>query len=772
MKIKFSIIFLSIIAFFGFISPSVALADTFFVTGNVSNSNYMSLENVTVSAIDSETDVVIDTTTTDVDGNYALTVTDGIYDLIAEYPIPGEYQPVIYSEQQILDNAFYDFLLIHQVTVGGTITGSGGVPLENVTIEVVDSYTRSVIESVVTDNNGEYIFTVVDGIYDLVATPSDPEEYQSLTLSNQSFYADETKNMSLLHNVTIQGLVKNEDDIPLENIGILIKNSETDEVVTSASTDSNGLYSVNVTDGTYDVVAVPNPLAYQSLSFTDQEVTLDAQLDFTLTATVYYEITGNVTAGSIGNKENVIISARDNSTNELITTSVTDANGNYTLSVPAGNYLFIADPAIPEQFKVENKFDQIITGNTVINFHLSETQYYTLDGHITDKADNGVGGIEVKLAGQSTTTDNTGYYSFTLPEYTGGVFPILVSNGNTSQHLPQYFTIYTGNGIPLNDDTQLDIKLPSILATIEVKNESLATIENAHVTLTSVPVSDQDKIITAVTNTGTLDFYLDMGKSVMRGNTDNNGAVSLNVFPVSIMTQVNSPVSDYLDTYLESQKYEEDTIIPVTLPSAPVTYTVSGTITDKNGVGVIGMQVTFGNEYGNFSTYTDGSGYYSIGNLLGYTRLTLRSGYAPSLPSGMAFEAQKQIDGSSGIYITDNTTLDMQIPSHQLTVQVTDESSSPVENARVKVFRYRTSDTDQFFTIQSSLGELEFYNTQETSVLSQGTTDATGNVVVNTLPVNTKVYVESQNQALSDNSIEPYTISEDTLLPMTLYNVQ
>jgi hypothetical protein len=94
MRIKLkliSIIFLAL--FFGFLSPKIALADTFTLSGSVQDSSGHVISGATVSV----NDVNADSTTTDVSGNYSLSVPSGAYN-VQTTPPPGDRKSCAQSE--------------------------------------------------------------------------------------------------------------------------------------------------------------------------------------------------------------------------------------------------------------------------------------------------------------------------------------------------------------------------------------------------------------------------------------------------------------------------------------------------------------------------------------------------------------------------------------------------------------------------------------------------------------------------------------------------
>lgn len=282
-----------------------------------------------------------------------------------------------------------------------------------------------------------------------------------------------------------------------------------------------------------------------------------------------YSVSGNVTGVNYGTFENVSVSAVDSTTQAVIATDTTDTNGDYSLAVEEGSYDIVATPPDVYQYKISRFDEQTVTGNTVLNFVLDQTIYYTFGGIISDNYGEPVEGITVQAGGNSAVTDENGYYYMTLPEYTTSITPVMIASGHNSPYMPQNYTVYATQSVPFYGDVQLDMKMPATTVTVTVADEESNPVEGATVTAyTSAPTST-DKEFEASTNGGGIILAIDDDAIMGQGITGAEGSVEFVTFPVGLTFHTEPSLTTLLDAWVPAQRYTEQTIIPVTLLNAP-----------------------------------------------------------------------------------------------------------------------------------------------------------------------------------------------------------
>lgn len=119
-KIKFIfLIFLTVI--FGLFSVKTASATTITLSGQISDNSTTTITEATIEVIDSNTNTIIASTTSDSHGDYALIINGGIYDVKVTPPSGSNFTPAIALSQNISINTVLNFVL----TPSGTVTLSG-----------------------------------------------------------------------------------------------------------------------------------------------------------------------------------------------------------------------------------------------------------------------------------------------------------------------------------------------------------------------------------------------------------------------------------------------------------------------------------------------------------------------------------------------------------------------------------------------------------------------------------------------------------------------
>ena len=138
--------------------------------------------------------------------------------------------------------------------------------------------------------------------------------------------------------VTVTGTVR-DDRSPVSGTRVDALNTGTATVSASAVTDASGFYSMSLTEGTYDFRVTP-PAGYQAVPSVTKTITATSPpVDFVLVversmATVTGKLANSLGQGLPGK------TVKLEGTNGFVASAVTDANGNYSVTVPPGDYKF------------------------------------------------------------------------------------------------------------------------------------------------------------------------------------------------------------------------------------------------------------------------------------------------------------------------------------------------------------------------------------------------------------------------------------------------
>lgn len=207
--------------------------------------------------------------------------------------------------------------------------------------------------------------------------------------------------------ITISGRVTTNATTGLANTFVTLSGSAT----ASTATDNSGNYSFTnlVPGGTYNVTAsrVNYTLSPQSQNF--PFLVLDQAANFSATP-LNYTLSGRIT-----DNNDPLAAITVTLSGSQPATTTTDANGNYTFTVPAeGNYMVTPTSLLyafsPSSFALNN-----LSGSQTLNFVTARRLTYSISGFVKTSNGNGLGGVTVRLDGSQTAavnTDSTGFYAF------------------------------------------------------------------------------------------------------------------------------------------------------------------------------------------------------------------------------------------------------------------------------------------------------------------------------------------------------------------------
>ncbi|WP_324756072.1 carboxypeptidase regulatory-like domain-containing protein [Haloarcula sp. GH36] len=144
----------------------------------------------------------------------------------------------------------------------------------------------------------------------------------------------------------VSGQVVDTNNDPLSNILVEVIDPSTGETVATKRTGSTGRYTMEVTPGSYSVVAGSASSAYET--GTARSITVESQLtseaDIVLSSIQEYGLlSGRVTDRYNNNITDATVKVRDPATGEIVSQVQTDERGDYTVELPTGSYEVIAE---------------------------------------------------------------------------------------------------------------------------------------------------------------------------------------------------------------------------------------------------------------------------------------------------------------------------------------------------------------------------------------------------------------------------------------------
>ena len=464
----------------------------------------------------------------------------------------------------------------------------------------------------------------------------------------------------------------------------------------------------------------------------------------------FYTISGHISDSSGAEISGAIVSINDAN----FDSSITDSSGNYSLYVPDGTYNIQVTPPAGSNFSSAIALDQVISGNTTLNFILAPAGTAVLSGHVYDSQGNGVSGQHVGLFNQSgnqvesAITDSSGKYSL---QATAGIYAqlqVIGSLNNNSLNVPENYNLIV-HDYSIMQSTILDITVPADEVSIHVQDASNNPVPGV-------------KISTSGSGTysiggGITDAYGGNSYDASGPVTDGSGNVTLWLFPATYTLTATPPSgSNYSSFSLSNINVTGSTQETITLPQ-PVT--LNGHVYDSLGNGVSGQHVGLFNQSGSQveSAITDSSGNYSLQTNTGtYAQLQIigsLNGTSLNVPENYNFVIR---DYS----ITQSTTLDIAIPADQVSVHIQDALGNPVSGVKISTSGSGT------YSIGGGITSAYGGNSYDASGPA---TDSSGNVTLWLLPTTYTLTATPPNgNNYSTFSLPNVTVAGDTQASITL----
>ncbi|UUZ84660.1 carboxypeptidase-like regulatory domain-containing protein [Paenibacillus sp. P26] len=376
----------------------------------------------------------------------------------------------------------------------------------------------------------------------------------------------------------------------------------------------------------------------------------------------------------------------------------TDANGKYTLNIPAGTYQYVSVSAAGYANYAQNHI-QVTEGNTTtVNF-----SYGAISGTITDESGNPLSGANVYTYNAGTTTNAGGTYTLNVPPGTYSVYAdknsagynksakdnIQVTAGNTTTVHFTYGavsgTVTNASGNPVSGATVSASNSGSVSTDASGKYTlklPAGTYAYVQVNASGYANYSQSNIQVTAGNTTTLSFsYGAISGTVTDGNGNPVSGAMVYTNSTSQTTNaggsytLNVPAGTYSVTINSKPGYGSYTQKDIQVTAGNTTTThfsygaISGTVTNGSGNPVSGATVYANGSNG--SVTTDASGKYTLHVPAG------TYDFVQAYASGYANYNQNSIEVTAG-----NATA-VHFRYGAISGTVTDASGNPVSDATV-----------------------------------------------------------------------------------------
>jgi len=364
-------------------------------------------------------------------GYYRMNVSEGLYDIYFYPPRLSRYLEKDTSNLNITTDIELNVTLETGYFIYGVVTDTSGTPIPGVRISVSERTTQDWIAETGTDDHGEYRVIVPPGTYDVAFYPWQ-SRYLDTLVTDVVVTADYQLNMVLQAGSLVDGIVTNEDLVPLEWVGVIAFDAGTWDFVTATATDENGYYGFGLPPGTYGIFYDPTWNYTEYLPYTVPNITVPPDTTIDVILQHGWTISGQVRDPEDNPVEDARVVAMDTLYN-WVTDDWTDDGGNYLLIVPPGTYHIQVWPP-PDSLLPTTLHYITVPPDTVLDIQLRYPQLWTVTGVVTDTSYSPMDSVRLEIRDErtfeindTTITDTNGIYSVQLLD---GSYSIIFRTGD------------------------------------------------------------------------------------------------------------------------------------------------------------------------------------------------------------------------------------------------------------------------------------------------------------------------------------------------------
>ena len=406
----------------------------------------------------------------------------------------------------------------------GTVYTAQGTPVPDVTVyATAPGDTVALYTPVTTASDGTYSFSVAyKSTYDIHFEPAAASNLQNHVEPNFYLHRTDAQVDAYLPSSidrTYSGTILDDNDDPVE--GITVKASNTASGEQTATSDSNGAFSMQLSGDVYNV-SLAKDGAGSTAAYPNFELAQDA-IDLTAddaVATYHLPAVGVATVTAYDRTSSEAAGQSVSFTGDNAQTYETTTNAQGVAYVPFLRASGIAESAICVTFQQTEAVvcnPTAYDGTEDVALDMYEPAGMTLTGTITDSESNPVADIHVILTSQTDSTvydvvsESDGTYMLTVDP---GEYSAVVSTRDSSYLTKKYWSVFAlDQGIlDLSADQTLDVALP-VLHTLHID------VTGHNNTTLRVDADPNDGYVqTAFNNTGSVDFVTYEGQELPVGS--------------------------------------------------------------------------------------------------------------------------------------------------------------------------------------------------------------------------------------------------------------
>ncbi len=412
--------------------------------------------------------------------------------------------------------------------------------------------------------------------------------------------------ISIIGNSNLSGKVTDEQGRPVSGVKI-----QAGRV--SAITGVDGTYTMLLSLGRYYIQVTP-PLGSDLLRPASTEVDVEEDVTLDITLTSGYLLSGRVTDLEGKGIADVFVLAYSPTRFEYTYTS---SDGSYRIRLLSGTYSLSINVPSGSEFAKPSMEDIELTEDMSLDIILEPG--FLLSGRVTDPEGKGIADVSVDAhsptgSGYTRTSSDGSYRIRLLP----GTYSLSINVSSDEFPKPEMI-----EGIEVTEDTSLDIVLESGF-------------------LLSGRVTDPEG-----KGVADVSVYADSPTSFEYTQTSSDGSYRIRLLPGTYDLLVLAPVEDLLVFALVGRKLADvevsaDQTLDIVLPSPESTFTLSGTVTDKEARGIAGLLIeAYDPATGNYALVgAQRDGTYSMKLALGTYDLTVLPPSGSGLSKGEIKEVQ------------------------------------------------------------------------------------------------------------------------------------